>query len=417
MKLTRLFISLAIGLSMSSLIVACNTHCKNKDCKCNPCSGDSCRCDTMGIDSSDTGETMVNRALIYLDNSESMKGYSADILGYTNVLTQLSHYKKNTEVLLCCNNYEKLEGDVVDKVKNLKYGGSSLLHNDLQAMVSRVSDNNIIFFVTDGIMSGTDTNIKKDKQWTKMHAADLKLKVKEIFSSHKDVAVSAYQFPAQFNGKYFCFDNSNVLINAQRYFYVFAIGKKDAVLEFKNKNVGTDYFKPSNQLHFIDQLPLSEGVNVKNSKRVAGVWNFDLKEINNKKDDPKMMIVTVKSDQFNAELNENQIEDLYSKFRVNVGGKNVLANDIIYDPNNRNYVIKFNPGLCGKKFNIDIEVPFTLPGWVALSSCSDDLYMKQKSQIDNKTFLLQELIGGITQGKLGDNELLYKTSITVMRNQ
>jgi hypothetical protein len=213
-------------------------------------------------------------------------------------------------VLLCCNNYEKLEGDVVDKVKNLKYGGSSLLHNDLQSMVSRVSDNNIIFFVTDGIMSGTDTNIKKDKQWTKMHAADLKLKVKEIFSSHKDVAVSVYQFPAQFNGKYFCFDDSNVLINAQRYFYVFAIGKKDAVLEFKNKNVGTDYFKPSNQLHFIDQLPLSEGVNVKNSKRAAGVWNFDLKEINNKKDDPKMMIVTVKSDQFNAELNENQIEEL-----------------------------------------------------------------------------------------------------------
>lgn len=415
MRLTRLFISMTIVLSMSFLIVACNTHCKNEDCKCNPCSGDSCRCDTISIDPPETGETMVNQAFIFLDNSESMKGYSADISGYTNVLTQLSHYIKNTQVLLCCNNYERLKGDLVDKVKNLKYGGSSLLHNDLQTIVNKVDDHNIIFFVTDGIMSGTDKDIKNDRQWTKMHAADLKLQVKDIFNN-KDVAVSVYQFAAQFNGKYFCFDNSNVSINAQRYFYVFVIGKKDAVAEFKTKNVGTEYFKPCNQLHFIDQLPLSEGINVKNAKRSNGTWTFDLKEINNKKEDPKLMVVTVKSDQFTAELNENQIENLSSKFSVSVGGKNVSSDDISYDPNNKNYVIKFNPGLCGKKFNIDIKVPFNMPGWVTLSSCSDDLYMKQKNQIDNRTFLLEELVGGIVQGKLGDNELLYKTNVTLMRN-
>ena len=416
MKRKKSFLNFAIGLSVSFFVMACNNPCKHENCKCDPCAGDSCRCDSVGLIVDPPEEQpMVNQAIIYLDNSESMRGYVGDIKGYTDVLTQLTHAYKNTQVLLCCNEYKPLNGDLVSEVKKLKYGGSSLLHNDMKAMLGKAKAGTVLFFVTDGIMSGKDTNIKEDYQWTLSHASYLKLKIKELFAEKNDVAVSIYQFAAQFNGKYFCYDNSNTVIRTTRYFYVFVMGQAKDVNDFKEKYVGSDYFKPTNQLHFIDHLPLSGGINVKNAKHGAGdVWEFDLEAINKKSDNPKMMEVTITSDLFKAELNDKQIAELDKSFDVKIGDKN-LDDVTTYDEAKRKYFIVFRPAIGGSKFNLEIAVPFKMPAWVASSSCSDDQYMKQKGMADSKTFLLQELIDGIRQGKLGNTENIYQTTVRLKR--
>lgn len=412
MKQKLIIISLLIGLTAPLITTSCsnNKHDSTKE---------STEQDTTDTSSEVTSSE--SQTLLYLDNSKSMLGYSKDISGYINVLTQLTKYNKNTQVLLCCDKYKPLTGNVVDQLKKLSYGGSSLLHEDLRTMVNKVNDNNIIFFVTDGIMSGTTEDINKEREWTKRHAADLKLSIKEIFQDRNDLAVSVYQFASQFDGTYFCYDNKPIDIKTKRYFYVFVLGKDESVKEFKSKIVGTEYFKPVNQLHIIDKLPLTGGINVKNTQKSVvnsdTVWVFDLKEINNKKDDPKMLVVTVKASPFRNELNENQIENLSEKFRVTAGGREVSTDDISYDSGSGKYTIKLNPSAYGKQFDVEIEVPFSIPGWVALSSCADDMYMKGKNKADNKTFLLQELIGGMVQGKLGENELLYKTTVHVKRTK
>lgn len=382
--------------------------CENKECSCDSCICNPCECKSQPIG--------VKQAYLYLDNSESMKGYVNDIKGYTDVLTQLTHAYNNTKVLLCCDNYKSLDGDLVSEVKKLRYGGSSLLHYNLQEMLGKAKSDNIVFFVTDGIMSGKDTDIKGDREWTLSHASDLRLNVKKEFSKKGDVAVSIYQFTAQFNGKYFCYDNSNAIIQTSRYFYVFVIGSREVVKSFKETYVGSNYFKPTNQLHFIDNLPLSDGIHVKNSKHQADdVWEFNLEEINKKADNPKMMVVTVTSDQFKTELNDKQIAELAKYFNVKISGKTI--NEVIYDETNKKYVIMFSPALGGSKFSLDIAVPYDMPKWVAASSCSDDLYMIKKGQADNRTFLLEELIDGIRQGKLGEISNLYQATVNLKRKK
>ena len=212
MKRKMLFFPLMLGATLlfftnckkSESKIDNSKLCENKECSCDSCICNPCECKSQPIG--------VKQAYLYLDNSESMKGYVNDIKGYTDVLTQLTHAYNNTKVLLCCDNYKSLDGDLVSEVKKLRYGGSSLLHYNLQEMLGKAKSDNIVFFVTDGIMSGKDTDIKGDREWTLSHASDLRLNVKKEFSKKGDVAVSIYQFTAQFNGKYFCYYNSNAII-------------------------------------------------------------------------------------------------------------------------------------------------------------------------------------------------------------
>lgn len=433
MRLTRLFFSMTIVLSMSFLIVACK--CKNKDCQCNSCPGDSCRCDTTLSKKSDSiSEPSVNQAFLFLDNSESMKGYSGDIKGYTNVLTQLSKAYGNTNVLLCCDDYRPMELEngksLVDGLKTLKYGGSSLLHKDLKAMVHTIADNNIVFFVTDAILSGSSEDIngtrnkKGNPKWTLDNAAGLKMDVNAVFQEarEKNVATSVYQFRADYKGAYYCYDNSSITINIQRYFYVFVLGKAANVLGFKRKYVGSEFFNPVHQLHFIDLMPLTGGISVRDSRRSGNDWVFNIIDVNNKAADnnPGLIPVVMKAETLKNNLTQDEIEKLTMKMQIKAGKKSFTAEDITYDEK-RGFSFLVNPNIQSKEFTVSINIPYQLPTWVKMSSCDDlengDNYMKQKGMADSRTFLLYHLIDGMRQGLMGESELLFMDEIKLKQQE
>ena len=66
----------------------------------------------------------------------------------------------------------------------------------------------LVFIITDGIMSGSDQQISKEPTYNKIHCEQLS---QEISSSlmDKNVAINVSQYSLKFTGKYYYYDNSD----------------------------------------------------------------------------------------------------------------------------------------------------------------------------------------------------------------
>lgn len=411
----------SLAFSFASCMDCKGNKCSHPNCTCgDACLGDSCQCTDKEIGSP---VLEVKSAFLYLDNSSSMKGYTEDMT-YINSITQLWKAYPNTQVLKCADAYNAIDegqGSVVEQLKKLAYSSSSLLQDDLSQIISRVNDNNIAFFVTDGILSGEADKInpKKggDRKWTIKNAANLKLQIQSIFEQAKKrgIGLSVYQFISNFKGVYYCYTNKdNVNINCSRYFYVFVIGKPHALLDFKARFADTEFFHPKNQLHLIDSMPINSEIYSKD----APAGKFSLKNINNKAEAPGQMLIAVKDAPFINSYTKDQLPKLVSKFQVMAGGKK-MDSSVSYDPSNNSFTFFINPQLYGASFDVQVTVPYELPGWVKLSSQFDqdhgDIYMMTANQRDERTFMLEYLIDGIKQGLIGNGGNLYESQKTFKR--
>lgn len=418
-----------IILLVVSSLVFCFASCKK--CEGNKCSHPNCTCGEACLgDSCQCGEEIkgkpgvkVKNALIYLDNSSSMKGYTEDMT-YINSITQLWKAYPNTKVLKCGESYKPLDeakGSVVDQLKKLAYGGASLLQEDLKEIVGKLNDTDIAFYITDGILSGKSTDIDNDRKWTLKNAANLKLDIKSVFNKAKDkgIGVSIYQFPANFKGVYYCYNNrDNVNINSQRMFYVFAIGKPEILVDFKTQFVGTEYFNPKNQLHFIDPLPIASDI----YSTDAPGGHFSLESVLKKQVNPGKIEISLKAapliNNFVADDSKENTTKAFSsmaqKFVVTANGKRVEEPNfsVNYDEGSRIFKFLITPQLYGKQIEVTVSAPYELPAWVKLSNYFDDndgdRYMMKGNGRDSKTFMLLHLIDGIKQGLLGDGGTMYE---------
>ena len=400
-------------LCMSVVFLSCK-NCKNPDCKCEKgtCT-DSCQCGEPNKEDS-IEELKVTNAYLYFDNSASMKGYAGDIHNFTDVLTDLVNVYPSTEVLLCSDDYapiDKSKGDLIDQVRKVSYGKSSLLTKDIESMIWKVKSGcSIAFLVTDGILSGTDKDISNDRDWTLRHVAQLQHDVEKAFRDNPEIAVSVYQFIANFNGRYICYNNSNQAnVNITRYYYVFVVGEKFAVMDFKEKKDKFAHFKPVNQLHFIAQHPVTGGVNVKNAKKNgSGIWEYTPQTLKN---NDNILNVTIKDKDFKDEFSMSEIAELAERIKV-TPEKGVMVDEIVYDEKNQNYLIPIK--MFSPKHEVEIAMDYKMPAWVAASSCDNDLYMTTNKK-DKKTFLLLNLITGIQRGKMAGTDNLYYTTVKFER--
>ena len=354
---------------------------------------------------------------LYMDNSVSMAGYTADVT-YINALTKLVNVCDSTTVLKCADSYEALDkskGNIIEQVKNLTYGKSSLLQDDLDHIVETYSDGTIDFYVTDGILSGKSTDISNNRQWTLQQAAQLKLSIEKTFTKarQKGLGVSVYQFMSLFNGTYYCYTNiDNVNIKSNRYFYVIAIGKPGVLLHFKENSVGKEFFQPTAAIHILGEMPLRSPV----ISEKAQMGKFDAKALQNQEEGMRGMLpVIVKAGVLAPMYTTDDIQKLADSVRVSVG--NTLQNNIraTYDRGNNAFTFLIQTQGRGDAFDIKVDIPYNMPEWVNACKQFDpyegDLYMKDKNLCDSRTFMLEHLIGGIVGGMTGDEALLYSSTM------
>ena len=372
---------------------------------------------------------------IYLDNSASMQGYVKGIQ-YLDALADLMSIYPNTEARLMSNPAKviKTGSELISKLANndINYVGQSLLNNDLEYIVRDIEKANkmkktkIAFFVTDGIMCGPDSEIRKDSNYNINHRQDLTNSISNVFKG-KRLGVSVYRLVSDFRGVYYCYDNSHEPIDALRSFYIIAIGKPEVVSDFKEnliKRQKQSIFKlrPKNEIHFIESKPINQYLSINAGTDGNVVLSidknntvvYDRSKIKSDKDNGINFHIS-----FDAFKNYKlSIGDLAKNAQVTIDGTPYKAETVVDSLRNAIIVKVDKNRLKGTSdgSKVHITIPYFTPAWLTSSIVSNDndLCFIQ-GDADESTFFFNYFINGIMNGVLSstdfniyDRELLLK---------
>ena len=372
-------------------------------------------------------------ATIYLDNSASMQGYVKGIQ-YLDALADLMSIYPNTEARLMSNSAMVIKkgSELISKLANndINYVGQSLLNNDLEYIVSDIEKANkmkktkIAFFVTDGIMCGPDSEIRKDSNYNINHRQDLTNSISDVFKG-KELGVSVYRLVSDFKGVYYCYDNSHKPIDALRSLYIIAIGKPKVVADFKEnliKRQKQSIFKlrPQNEIHFIESKPINQYLSINAGKDGNVVLSID--ENNTVVYDRSK----IKSDKdINFQISFDAFKnykysgiDLAKNVQLKIDGTEYKT-EAIADSLRNAIIVKVDKNRLkgtsdGSK--VHITIPYFTPAWITSSIVSNDNDLRFiQGLADESTFFFNYFINGIMNGVLSstdfniyDRELLLK---------
>ena len=368
-------------------------------------------------------------ATIYLDNSASMQGYVKGIQ-YLDALADLMSIYPNTEARLMSNSAMVIKkgSELISKLANndINYVGQSLLNNDLEYIVSDIekANNKIAFFVTDGIMCGPDSEIRKDSNYNINHRQDLTNSISDVFKG-KELGVSVYRLVSDFKGVYYCYDNSHKPIDALRSFYIIAIGKPKVVADFKEnliKRQKQSIFKlrPQNEIHFIESKPINQYLSINAGTDGNVVLSID------KNNTVVYDRSKIKSDKdINFQISFDAFKnykysgiDLAKNVQVKIDGTEYKT-EAIADSLRNALIVKVDKNRLkgtsdGSK--VHITIPYFTPAWITSTIVSNDNDLRFiQGLADESTFFFNYFINGIMNGVLSssdfniyDRELLLK---------
>ena len=374
-------------------------------------------------------------ATIYLDNSASMQGYVKGIQ-YLDALADLMSIYPNTEARLMSNSAMVIKkgSELISKLANndINYVGQSLLNNDLEYIVRDIEKANkmkktkIAFFVTDGIMCGPDSEIRKDSNYNINHRQDLTNSISNVFKG-KRLGVSVYRLVSDFRGVYYCYDNSHEPIDALRSFYIIAIGKPEVVSDFKEnliKRQKQSIFKlrPQNEIHFIESKPINQYLSINAGTDGNVVLSIDK---NNTVVYDRSKIKSDKDNGINFHISFDAFKnyklsrgDLAKNAQVTIDGTPYKAETVVDSLRNAIIVKVDKNRLKGTSdgSKVHITIPYFTPAWITSTIVSNDNDLRFKQGLaDESTFFFNYFINGIMNGVLSstdfniyDRELLLK---------
>ena len=356
------------------------------------------------------------KATIYFDNSASMKGYAdANQNAYLDVLSDLRGFYPNTNAVIGGKNIPGEE--LIDRIRlhQINYSKESLLYHDIDMIASQAqkdiknSKNKLLpinFYLTDGIMSGSDAQIRKDSEYNKIHAQDLQNQIREVLAGKDSIGVSVYQFKSQFVGEYWAYDNTHGSLNSMRYFYVMAIGSRPALSNFKHKvdsinasRIETySKFNPIAQWHAIDNQIINTNLLVGPSGAVnfnGSEYTYKPKVINNQ---GGFVSFNLDAIVFRNYYIEN-MDTLACRSKVEIDGRQIKDINVIWDKKAHAFTFKIPIGKLAKENTVCLTIPRLRHKWIDNSSMPDDKYMLRMP--DLRTFLFDKFMQGIQSGMSG----------------
>lgn len=367
---------------------------------------------------------------VYLDNSSSMRGYYAPKTGsaaeLTNILAaiQTKYRDKPLRAFYTQKGPKGTEAKEYDfntlssqlATKQLGYTDAYQLDQfisliDRQAKADTLHST-LSFFVTDGILSGTDREISSNREFNKVNAPLLRNRIDQALSpmAGRNYGVALFQFPVDFNGTYYNYQNGQSQFSGKRPIYVIAIGPNNEVAQLAKQAEAKSLkgFTPANTL-----LITRSNADIK--PNVSGC-KFDKK-----------------SNTFAAKPSENSVKDKndvkYAKLRITFPLNSLpsylrdeeavrQAVSVIFDGNE---VDPSDIKIDNDRVVIPVEVKeytrpkFTLqvanaqPGWIMEANTDDDRSIASTSA---QTFNLANLVDGLCQGVYGSTTNLVSAPKT-----
>lgn len=362
------------------------------------------------------------KTVVYIDNTSSMKGYlnpedkNVSVTDFVNVVNAINDYycdKERSAMFVSQKGLEEtsidqLVGDI--KTKNLKTYDAYPMNEFIDRIVNEslvdTAYSRISFFITDGIPSGSNSEISKDSHFNKTNAhvleTNIKSPLREKGLSAKGYGVAVYQFTGKFDGSYINYANNKLgkaasLKNTNRPFYVIALGDADVLKDFgtKAENGELRDFKPLNSLQAYTAVSsLSPTIVVPGGEGAVapddGVFTFTSSKSN------PAFIVNLPLNQLPQYLRNES--DLKRSLLVKVNGKDVAQeNPDFVKVSGETATIPLNFTGGDDSMTLEISVRNELPLWVVNSTSHDDIDITNPEEI-GKTFNLDVVVRGLLDG-------------------
>lgn len=372
-------------------------------------------------------------ATIYIDNSSSMKGYADGQApnNFIDVLADLRAFYPNTNAII---GNTSINGDsLIDMIHRhkIEYSHESLLYNDLKLIAEKAVEalNDTVnpqlqlnFYITDGIMSGSDKQIAStsSRDYNKIHAQDLQNQIQDALLDKDDIGVSVYQFISNYSGSYWTYKNDNKYISTGRYFYIFAVGSRNVIAGFKCKvdeaqKDKSSKFHPLAQWHAIDPVSVNTYLTVGPSgavKEKSGVYSYSPKVMNRQHRGNINFNLDVQA--FVNHFVED-MEILAQKSFVEIDQRRYENIPIVWDEQGHCFSFSVPVKNLGKKSTVRLSVPQLEPNWISMSSNDDDSYMLGNHP-DARTFLFDKLMNGVRKAIAGaKNEYIFQREIILVQ--
>lgn len=194
----------------------------------------------------------LERLVVMLENSMSMQGYfksgtstfTRPVIALYNGVTKevsietayIGENAKHTEAELTAVEKDKFDSNLA--TGKVLVGHSSPLDQIFVKAIAMAADNvpTISCVITDGIISGTSQETKKDPEFTLKHLPLIEQRIRDAVSSEEKVGFLVYRFDGEFTGDYYDYHNkTHKLKEATRPFFIFLFGSADHLTEFAQK--------------------------------------------------------------------------------------------------------------------------------------------------------------------------------------
>lgn len=293
---------------------------------------------------------------------------------------------------------------------------SSMMDQIFEKIANTTDKKDIAIFVSDGILSFPDQDIRKNKNINKENADNLHTAIYITFSrlkKQKDFGVSLYAFKSGFTGRYFNYQNTPIkLTNATRPYYVWIAGKKNLLRKFDATLKDFPTFRPEQELHFGLQDSAVTSGNIITQLNHVGDWTLsdDGKGINDiGKGNARFTIAVNLSqlppyaqtiDYLKEHLQVKPEDCVLSSFEIK-DKKDVDVTKIHSERqkelfSNATHIISIDlKQLNTKNARVFLLLPAAINGWYQEWSCDDDLNLKK--DCTGKTFAFRYLVEGIKE--------------------
>lgn len=201
----------------------------------------------------------------FLETSGSMAGYLNGGTGFKNVITDIIATLKGLEktgdlkINTISDKALPYPGDADKFIKDLALvpvanQKSSEMHKIFKMLSEKVTGNDVVIFTSDCILSFPPADIKKNPRVNIDNAeSTLKSFIKTTFEDYrsKGIVIRVYGFTSNFNGTYYDYKNAKIPLNGQqRPYYVWVMGKKEAVQTVTDRLSAQPAFTPAKNLDF-----------------------------------------------------------------------------------------------------------------------------------------------------------------------
>ena len=383
----------------------------------------------------------IDAVRFFIDRSGSMDGYyrgkTAFVKDIGDLLVKVESIRPITEIWQVADSAEQFKGST-GSFRNqmaqtqIKGGKSSMMNNIFEEIAEKTGSNDISLFVSDGILSFPDREIKKNSNINSEKASALKDDIFTTFSklrSRKHYGISVYAFRSSFTGKYYNYRNEKkTLSGEERPYYVWITGKKNLLKQFNTELTGFSTFQPEEQAHFGLHETTDSTVRFIPSFERSGSW-----ELND--DGTGIKHIGNKAARFSIAINLSGLpayiqSAAYLREHISFGANGCKASLIQVrskeeiDPakirgdrqketlQQATHVLTIEiQRMNTRNATLKILLPAAPDTWYMDWSCDDDL--DQKKTCNGKTFAFKYLMEGIIQAYQGNDNYFINLPVSL----